>query len=307
MNTVTTGLETNRVRSLLTFRKYPEFPAISANQLDHLLNSLKIQPISALEWDWPRSWRVGPRNVNDSMLFWFQTGSGQAWVREPNNVFQYEAGDMVLIPQGAPHMVQADDSTEAKVYAVHFYATLFGGIDFLELIGFPYKLSNRNRSFYGEIVRELTREFAVKSPGWNGSMTSVLHSLALHTLRYEAESFRDVANIAGHEDIPRLFPVVEWIDQHLEDNLISVRDLARRVYLSETHFRRLFKQVFGTSPVKFIRNRRIDHACALLRTSKLSVKEISQQCGFSDTSFFSRVFRSVTGQTPASYRHTELL
>jgi AraC-like DNA-binding protein len=116
-----------------------------------------------------------------------------------------------------------------------------------------------------------------------------------------------VATIAGHEDIPRLFPVVEWIDQHLEDNLISVRDLARRVYLSETHFRRLFKQVFGTSPIKFIRNRRIDHACALLRTSKLSVKEISQQCGFNDTSFFSRVFRSVTGQTPANYRHSELL
>jgi len=307
MSTLSSSLQTNRVRAAQTFIRYPEFPPISANQLDHLINSLKIQPISALEWDWPINWTVGPRNVNDSLIFWFQSGSGNGWVREPNNTFEYEAGDIVLIPQGATHMLKADNSCESKVFAIHFYATLFGGIDFLELIGFPYKLGNRHKNFYSEVTRELSREFATKSPGWTGSMISLIYSFLLHTIRNEAANFRKVANIAGHEDIPRLFPVIEWIDQHLEDNLISVRDLARRVYLSETHFRRLFKQVFGTSPIKFIRNRRIDHACALLRTSKLSVKEISQQCGFNDTSFFSRVFRSVTGQTPANYRHSELL
>jgi AraC family transcriptional regulator len=77
--------------------------------------------------------------------------------------------------------------------------------------------------------------------------------------------------------------------------------------LSETHFRRLFHEVFGTSPVQFIRQRRIERACSLLRSTANPIKQIAADCGFAEEAFFSRVFHQALGKSPAAYRRAKML
>ncbi len=305
MNPSGPELAMNRVRPLTSFPDFPEFFGIPPAQLDHLLSLIKVQPVSALEWDWPNGWRVGPRVVHDSMWFWFDHGHAEAWVREPGRIFRVNAGDLVLIPQGAQHMVRALPGCEAHVYAVHFYASLYGGISLLDLIGFPLLLPHRGRAPYAKISRSLAREFAVKAPGWAISMQNQIYSLLLDAIRYEGHRFRLGESLHRGPNFLRLFPVIQRINARLDDNRLSVKELASQVYLSETHFRRIFQQAFGVSPIAFLRKRRIDRACVLLRTTDMSVKEIVQQCGFSDTSFFSRVFHKIAGLTPATYRRMD--
>jgi AraC-like DNA-binding protein len=300
-------LASNRVRPQSSFSQFPELPGIPSSQLDHLLSCTTIQPVSALEWDWPRAWCVGPRVVNDSMWFWFDRGHAEAWVHEPDRIFHIDPGSLLLIPQGAKHMVRSLPDCEAHVYAVHFYATLYGGVNLLDLIGFPLSLPPSGRSVYGRTSRALAREFAVKAPGWTLSMQSQIYSLLLHAMRSETHLFRIGDSLPGDPNFLRLFPVIQHINERLNDNRLSVKELAGEVYLGETHFRRIFQQIFGMSPIAFLRKRRIDRACALLRTSDLSVKEIAQQCGFGDTSFFSRVFHDIAGFTPASYRRMNVI
>jgi AraC-like DNA-binding protein len=300
-------LESNRVRPLSSFSQFPELPRIPASQLDHLLSCTTIQAVSALEWDWPQAWCVGPRVVNDSMWFWFDRGEAEAWVHEPDRIFRMAPGSLLLIPQGAKHMVRSLPGCEAHVYAVHFYATLYGGVQLLDLIGFPLSLPPRGRAVYNRTCRALAREFAVKAPGWNLSMQSQIYSLLLHAMRTEPQLFRIGDGLPGDPNFLRLFPVIQHINERLNDNRLSVKELAGKVCLGETHFRRIFQQIFGMSPIAFLRKRRIDRACALLRTSDLSVKEIAQQCGFGDTSFFSRVFHDIAGFTPASYRRMNVM
>lgn len=66
----------------------------------------------------------------------------------------------------------------------------------------------------------------------------------------------------------------------------------------------LFKKETGIPFSTFIRNVRIDRAKELLCTTDMKTYEISEAVGYSDTKYFSKVFREVTGMLPRSYRNT---
>jgi AraC-like DNA-binding protein len=83
---------------------------------------------------------------------------------------------------------------------------------------------------------------------------------------------------------------------------IGIDDVARHAGLSRSHFIRLFHQVTGTTPRRFIEDCRIGEATHLLRTRNLSAAEIAFSCGFTDPARFSRVFKSRTGHSPSALR-----
>ena len=72
--------------------------------------------------------------------------------------------------------------------------------------------------------------------------------------------------------------------------------------LSKYHFIRVFKRIMGTTPYNYLTNYRINNAKILLKTTDLSVYEIAERCGFSDTSNFIVQFKKHTGQKPLEYR-----
>lgn len=300
-------LQRDRVRDLNTFQPYPEFPIVPPVQLDSWLSAVTVKAVSALEWEWSRHWTIEARVLGDSMYFWFERGSGIAWFREPSNVYRFEKGDLLLIPQGVEHAIEGTADEEPHVFAVHFYANLFGGIDLLKMIGFPLLLPNRKSSTFKRVSERLVREYAVKAPGWSSVMSSEINSLLIHMIRTEANMFRPLGGIGFESELPRLLPVLDWIDRHLSSSEITVGDMADQIYLSETHFRRLFHKVFGASPVQFVRKRRIERACVLLRSTDSPIKQIANECGFAEEAFFSRVFHRLVGNSPAAYRKLEML
>ena len=300
-------LVTNQVREPDTFRPYKDFPQVNPGQLDIWLAAMRIQAISAMEWRWPLNWKIGPRVVNDSMYFFFQRGSGTAWFRNPREVIHFKAGDMLLIPHGVEHGIQGCSTAEAHVFAVHFYATLFGGIDLLTMLGFPIHIPAHTGSPFLAASVRMARNAAVRAPGFARLQENEIFSLLVHIIRTNPELFIPLGSVDHQADLPRLVPVLNWIDKHLSSHDFTVADLARQVYLSETHFRRLFNEVFGTSPVQFVRQRRIERACGLLRSTTLPIKQISADCGFAEEAFFSRVFHKATGKSPAVYRKAEFI
>jgi len=307
MTPMPSPLTTNQVRDAGTFMAYKPFAPVQPGQLDKWLSAVRIQAISALEWRWPKRWTIAPRTLNDSMYFWFKKGSGKVWFRHESEVVHFKAGDLLLIPHGVEHAIEGCADEEAHVYAVHFYATLFGGIDLLSMLGFPHYVPAQSGSPFLATSERLARNAAVKAPGWERLMEDDIFSLLLHVLRSHPELFTPLRSIHRQSDLPRLVPVLNWIDQNISEHDFTVADLARQVYLSETHFRRLFHEVFGTSPVQFVRKRRIERACSLLRRTTLPIKQIAADCGFAEEAFFSRVFHKATGKPPAVYRRAEVI
>lgn len=84
--------------------------------------------------------------------------------------------------------------------------------------------------------------------------------------------------------------------------LPTAGELAVQCGFSKRHFFRVFRRTTGQSLVDYATARRIDQAKALLRESRLVVKQIAHQCGFGTPAAFSAAFRRATGMTPREYR-----
>jgi transcriptional regulator GlxA family with amidase domain len=100
---------------------------------------------------------------------------------------------------------------------------------------------------------------------------------------------------------PRVARALFLIDQH---DVTDVASLAAHVNLSAARFRYLFRLHISTPLAKYLKQRRLSAAEALLRRSFLTVQEISAASGFKSQCHFVREFRKQFGLPPAAYRRT---
>ena len=94
-----------------------------------------------------------------------------------------------------------------------------------------------------------------------------------------------------------------YISAHFADDL-SMQDVARAMNYSDAYFCKLFKQCFKVNFSTYLNEYRVEKAKNLLQTTRSSIKDISIRCGYTDSNYFARVFRRVTGVTPSEYRQT---
>ena len=83
---------------------------------------------------------------------------------------------------------------------------------------------------------------------------------------------------------------------------LNVRAVAAVAHVSEAHFIRSFRAVFGETPHRYLRRRRVERSMFLLRETERSVTDICFDVGFSSLGTFSRTFREIVGETPSGYR-----
>lgn len=93
--------------------------------------------------------------------------------------------------------------------------------------------------------------------------------------------------------------VVQHIRRHL-DSRLTPAELAALCHMSVPHFRRMFRQHTGRSPMEFVMAERISGAKALL-VRGASIKQAAQEMGFSDQFYFMRVFKKIAGQTAGKF------
>ena len=94
---------------------------------------------------------------------------------------------------------------------------------------------------------------------------------------------------------------------HVEANLsrkILIRELARLLGLSASHFCRAFKCTYGVSPRDYMLRRRIEVAQALMLTTSEPLSSIAVRCGMCDQPHFTRSFHRIVGETPYAWRRT---
>ena len=85
---------------------------------------------------------------------------------------------------------------------------------------------------------------------------------------------------------------------------LAVKDIAGYLGYSEAYFCKIFKQSFGHSFVSYLTDYRMQKAEELMRTSRLSIKEIGKTVGYPDPNYFTKVFRRVRGVSPSEFRES---
>ncbi len=96
-------------------------------------------------------------------------------------------------------------------------------------------------------------------------------------------------------------PALDYIEENYMQQF-SIELLADLCHWSPTHFRRVFHDIMGTSPLDFINSTRISKACNLLRSTEESILNISEMVGFHSVSSLNRYFVKIMRMSPREYR-----
>lgn len=100
----------------------------------------------------------------------------------------------------------------------------------------------------------------------------------------------------------RIEPAVEAIHNDFLRRDFTQAELCALCGISPTYFRRLFKDKFGVSVKQYVLQRRLNHACDLLRLGRYTVTEVAEQCNFPDVYRFSARFKKSMGVTPTQFQ-----
>jgi AraC-like DNA-binding protein len=85
---------------------------------------------------------------------------------------------------------------------------------------------------------------------------------------------------------------------------LDIAAVAAVAHVSEAHFIRSFRGVFGETPHRYLQRRRVERSMFLLRETDRSVTDICFDVGFSSLGTFRRTFREIVGASPSLYRET---
>lgn len=102
-------------------------------------------------------------------------------------------------------------------------------------------------------------------------------------------------------NMPKMEQASRHIEAHYASNL-SLRETAQEAGMSHAAFIRAFKRYQGVTPVRFLMQARVRQAADLLVNTPLTIDVVAEQTGFPNRAYMSRVFRKITGFSPARFR-----
>ena len=117
----------------------------------------------------------------------------------------------------------------------------------------------------------------------------------------ELQENPDIQKTTGMEQTNRLRSMIAYINQHYPER-ITLAEIAKIAGVSEREASRCFKKTIGQSPMEYLIKYRLNQSKKLLLETNMTITAICQQCGFSDSAYFGKVFRKSYGMTPSEYR-----
>ena len=295
------------------------------SDLGHLLGQEVLHPqVTVIDFA-----RLGAYNLEDMrvqcdfyvVMFKCCCPDRLRWGQQP---FDFQEGSLVCI--SPKQLIDFENSTASgggsDGWALFFHPDVLKGTPLgarmREYTFFSYQLSealhlsDKERNTLTDCVQKIEEELANNMDDY--SLTLVLTNIELllnYCMRYYGRQF-----ITRHNYNRR---VVEKVEQVLQDYLAPTRTLsrvrthdwekfptasvvARRLCLSSDYLSDLLRKEVGLSAKDYIHYRLIEEAKERLLTTGKTVNEISFDLGFEYPQYFTRLFKSKTGQTPVEYR-----
>jgi AraC-like DNA-binding protein len=216
--------------------------------------------------------------------------------------FHYYAAHFDLVYMGEPSNFSVDE-----IYLSHDYATepfipveedlMDRPIFELVEVDIPYVVKAGDRYPYEKNFEAMYQAYLERYYGYSIKMKAEMLSLLSLMIR---EIMTDKGINKRHPQSERIGKAVDWMREHYAEQL-QLEDLAQSHFLSLGHFRVLFKEVTGKTPLEFLIGVRMDKARELLANHDLTVGQIAEVVGYPDIHYFSRLFKRVEGLSPLKY------
>ena len=209
--------------------------------------------------------------------------------RKANGTFYYSdestsilPGKFIIVPPNTSHASNYIDEAE----------TIYIKGDFNHIFSFSSPVTVMdNDEKEGSFFVKLIFENRFSNPEYLSSLSNALAHFLLQNIKTEKN-----INLV-------LQDIVSKISDNFYDTNINIGELFKKSGYSEDYIRAQFKIFTGKTPVEFLTEMRINHACYLIDVYKdsLLLNEIAEKCGYADYVYFSRRFKQVMGMSPQSY------
>lgn len=237
-----------------------------------------------------------PAGSYDHILIYCTEGRG--WLEVDGRVRAVEKYNAFLIPAHVPHRYGADPEHPWSNFWVHFqgrqaaaYSELIipdPGNPVIHLPRHPEMVACIEQLYH--FMSEVHTYPTLVSAG--GALSQLLSVIQLRMHSSELRSR------TADENIDK---TVEFMHRNLSRKL-SLKELAGIAGMSVNHYGAVFAKRYYSTPIDYFNRLKIQRACELLATTSLRVGEVSEQLGFTDPYYFSRLFRKIMGVAPRDYR-----
>lgn len=218
------------------------------------------------------------------------------------------AGDIVITNPYDIHS-NIDLGQAGRYYMVILDLDVFSQIEFdgedlrRQLISGKVKFNNliKNNVEMQSLIKGMALESQAKKPHYKLCIKGMTEQLIAHLLR-QCVSSEENKTDKNHLKLKNVIvPALSKIHTDYAKDL-SIDELSQLCMVSKSHFCRTFKKAMGVTPVQYLNSYRIDVASAMLKNTDESCGRIAEICGFTDQSYFYRLFKTYKGVSPNSLR-----
>ena len=239
---------------------------------------------------------------------------GALTLHAPGRTFTVGEGQADFIRAGVLHACEAAGDRHCEYYTLQFDMHFLSGMvnsifeekyflpvmhsDVLQLWPLPPD-SDLHRAMIDDILKivEVSR---IEPFGYEFDIRSLLGDF-WKMLFTDTRGAHTNASPKKNADAERIKLMMHFINEHCAEKL-TLDDIAASAGISTRECTRCFSRCINLSPNVYLTQRRILKAIDLLTGSAMSVTEISEECGFSSPSYFTKVFRDHMDCTPKEYR-----
>ncbi len=234
------------------------------------------------------------RILNEYQLLYISEGRGRFQSTSSGRRISIQAGDLFLLYPGEWHSYRPDPETGWKEYWIGFDGPV---VDSRVQNGFFTKekpvLHAGIRSGIIELYEQAIQTATDQKSGFQPLLGSlVVHLLGLAYFYERQDAFSEMDDLINRAKI--------LISE--EYQTIGPEEVADRLCMSYSNFRRTFREYTGFSPAKYIQEFRMNKVKEALTNSTQPVKQIAYDFGYENVDYFFTVFRRLAGMTPTEYR-----
>ena len=257
----------------------------------------------------------GNRDISSPFMRIYYIKKGKATLHLPNGDMKVEEGNMYLLPSYMPHAYDCEPGFEFYYLFIFFHQGENTGI--FEKYDVPTTVRGDHATtllfenyctLYPQLnLPSMTAEDFERHPSYRDYARAYmrmkdyeqfqLHGMVEILLSYFIKHAEPRLIIKDD----RILKLIGYISEHVSENT-TVATLADISCLTESHLVKAFRKELGVTPLQYIIKKRIQHAQTLLLGTEMTVSEVSQSAGFTDSSYFVRLFKRHIGYTPQQYR-----
>ncbi len=179
------------------------------------------------------------------------------------------------------------ESSHDELIVIHFDSTNYNTKNI------EYFYASKPEKFH-QLFRKIFFCWEEKAPGYKYICSAILNEI--FALCY-AQNYNE------KYEKTKIQPSVEYIMKNYKNPNLSIGEIAKKSFMSEVYFRKLFKAEYGVSPQKFIVDLKIQNAVGLISSGYYSLGEVAKMSGYNDYKYFSVEFKRVMGVSPSKYRY----